>query len=161
MITSDYTTLPTTARVWIYQAKQGFPTAATPLVREKVQRFTEHWISHNRQLRAYGDVWHDRFVVLMVDESKAGASGCSIDSSVRFLKQLQMEYGVDLFDRMVFAYQDGDTVKALNRDDFAAAYRSGAINDQTIVFDTLVKTKGEFDSGFQKPLGKSWHARLL
>lgn len=104
---------------------------------------------------------HNRFILLMVDESQADASGCSIDSSVRFLKQLQAKYGVDLFDRMAFSYKDGEEVHTVSRDKFNELYASGAINDDTLVFDTLVNTKAGFDAGWLKPLSESWHARLV
>lgn len=153
--------LPPSTRVWIYASNQPFKAEDIPLVRTKIQDFAQQWVSHNRQLRSVGDLIHDRFVVLMVDESQAGASGCSIDKSVYFLKSLQAAYGVDLFDRMQFSYLDGDEVKTVNRDFFAQLYQEGKINDETLVFDPLVSTKADFDAAFVKPLAQSWHKRML
>lgn len=156
-----YDSLPDTTRVWIYQANRPFEEKDIPGIREKVQAFAQSWVSHNRQLRALGDVLHRQFIVLMVDESQADASGCSIDKSVYFLKQLQAEYGVDLFDRMAFTYMDGDRVATAPRDEFARLYRQGRINDDTLVFDSLVSTKGDFGRAWLKPLGQSWHKRMV
>jgi len=154
--------LPATTRVWIYQSSRPFTEAETEQVREHIQRFVSQWVSHNRALRAAAEVLHHRFVLLMVDESQADASGCSIDASVHFLKGLQAEFGVDLFDRMRFSYEDANgQVHTLNRDDFAKAYAAGTIRDETIVFDTLVDQKGAFDEQFRKPLKDSWHARMV
>lgn len=153
--------LPPSTRVWVYASNQPFNAEDTPTVRAKIQDFAQQWISHNRQLRSVGDLLHDRFVVLMVDESQADASGCSIDKSVYFLKSLQAAYGVDLFDRMQFSYLDGETVKTVNRDTFAQLYQEGQIKDDTLVFDPLVSTKADFDAAFVKPLGKSWHKRMV
>ena len=154
-------TLSDTTRVWVYQANQPFPAEAAPAIKNALQNFAQQWVSHNRQLKADADLLHNRFVVLMVDESQAGASGCSIDSSVHFLKQLQAEFGVNLFDRMYFSYQDGEDVYTVSRDEFAKLYADGTINDETIVFDTLVESKGAFNAGWLKPLKDSWHARLV
>jgi hypothetical protein len=154
-------TLPDTTRVWIYQSNQPIPDAAVPEVRQKIRSFADSWVSHNRALRSFGDLWHNRFVVLMVDESQAGASGCSIDSSVHFLKSLQAEYGVDLFDRMVFTFQHGDEVISLKREDFARWYEEGKIDDDTPVFDTLVNNKKDLETSWVKPLGSSWHKRMV
>lgn len=159
--TGTYDTLPATTRVWVYQSNQPFRDEDLPTLRQHLQQFTRQWISHNRQLRAYGDVLYNRFVVLMVDESQADASGCSIDKSVYFLKSLQQSYGVDLFDRMCFSYRDSSGVHTVNRDEFARLYAEGVINDQTEVFDPLVATKDDFDRRFVKPLGESWHKRLV
>lgn len=154
--------LPATTRVWIYQSSRPFTESETEQVRQHVQHFVSQWVSHNRALRAAGDVLHNRFVLLMVDESQADASGCSIDASVHFLKGLQAEFGVDLFDRMRFSYEDADgQVHTLTRDAFTKAYATGTIKDDTIVFDTLVEQKGAFDNQFRKPLKDSWHARMV
>lgn len=158
---TNNTTLPNTTRIWIYQSNEPFPDKEIPQIQQKVQDFAQQWISHNRQLRAHGDVLHERFVILMVDESQAGASGCSIDKSVYFLKNLQAEYSVDLFDRMRFSYLEDEAVKTVSREDFAKLYSEGKINDETLVFDTLVNNKGDFDNHFIKPLGKSWHKRMV
>lgn len=157
--TSD--TLPDTTRVWIYQADEPFREDILPELRAEIRQFVQSWISHNRQLRAFGDVYYNRFIVLMVDESQADASGCSIDKSVYFLKSLQQKYGIDLFDRMRFSYQDEKGVHTVNRDVFEERYRSGQIDDNTLVFDTLIDNKGQFDRGFLKPLHQSWHRRMV
>ncbi|MEQ8705409.1 MAG: hypothetical protein RIC19_15885 [Phaeodactylibacter sp.] len=154
-------TLSDTTRLWVYQANKPFPAQAVPEIKTTLQSFVQQWVSHNRQLKAGADVLHNRFVILMVDESQADASGCSIDSSVHFLKQLQAQYGVDLFDRMYFSYQAGDEVHTVSREEFVERYANGEINDKTLVFDTLVESKAAFDKGWLKPLSESWHARLV
>ena len=113
-------------------------------------------------MMADADVLHTRFVVLMVDESQADASGCSIDKSVAFLKGLQAEYGVDLFNRMIFSYQDASgVVNSVDRETFARLYATEQINENTLVFDPLVVTKADLDQGFVKKLGQSWHKRMI
>jgi hypothetical protein len=155
-----YDTLSDTSRVWIYQANRPFEDKDIPALKTKIDDFARSWVSHNRQLRAVGDVLHRRFIVLLVDESQADASGCSIDKSVYFLKQLQGEYGVDLFDRMVFSYLEGEEVVTVPRDIFAQRYQDGQINDETPVFDTLVNNLRDFQQSWVKPLGQSWHRRM-
>jgi hypothetical protein len=154
-------TLPATARVWIYQANQPFREADIPQIKKYVDEFAQSWVSHNRQLTAHGDVLHNRFVVLMVDENTADASGCSIDKSVHFMQQLGQAYGVDLFDRMTFSWMENEEVKSAKSDEFAQLYASGKITDDTLVFDNLVKTKGELDEKWLKPLNESWHKRFV
>ena len=158
---NDYATLPASTRVWIYHSNRPFDDQELPMVKVKLQQFARQWVSHNRQLRAHGDILHNRFVVLMVDESQSGASGCSIDSSVNFLKSLQAEHNVDLFDRMIFSYLDGEQVKSVSRDEFSALYEAGKITDDTPVFDTLVNNKGDFEQQWIKPLSQSWHKRMV
>ena len=154
-------TLHDQSRIWIYQSNQAFSEEDLPIVKAKLQNFARQWVSHSRALKASADIYYKRFIVLTVDETQAGASGCSIDSSVRFLQQLQTEYGVDLFDRMNFSFEKNGAVHTVSRHQFRELFQSGEIDDQTTVFDTLVKTKEEFNSRFKKPLGESWHKRMV
>lgn len=156
-----YDTLPDTTRVWVYQSNRPFTQEEGAEIKSIAQQFAQRWVSHSQQLRAYATLVHDRFLILMVDESGAGASGCSIDSSVAFVKSLQANYAVNFFDRMQFSFQDEAQVKTLSRADFSQWYQSGKINDQTLVFDTLVKNKAELEQNFVKPLKESWHARMV
>lgn len=154
--------LPDSTRLWIYQSNRPLRAEEIEDIRQKLRQFARKWVSHNRALRAWGDVFYERFVVLMVDESQADASGCSIDKSVYFLKDLQATYGIDLFNRMQFSYEDETgQVHTVDRDAFVRAYREGKINDDTLVFDTLIEDKAAFQAAFRKPLRESWHARLV
>lgn len=152
---------PDSTRVWIYLSDRPVPADSQDLLREQLANFAHNWVSHNRQLRAYADLLHERFVVLMVDESQAGASGCSIDKSVAFLKYLEETYRLRLFDRMLFAYRQGDEIRVASRDEFARLYADGQIDDNTLVFDNLVHNKADFDRAWLKPLKDSWHARMV
>ncbi len=158
---NEFQHFPAETRVWIYQSNRPFPVEAVPELKEVVDQFAQNWVSHNRQLRAHGDVLHGQFVLLAVDESQADASGCSIDKSVHFLKQLENELGVDLFDRMTFTWLENEAVKTASSGDFADLFRAGKINGETLVFDNLVKTKGELEENWLKPLNKSWHRRFV
>ncbi len=157
-----HASFPAETRVWIYQADEPFPAEQVAKIRSVLGRFAQQWVSHNQQLRASGDLWHERFVVLMVDESQAGASGCSIDKSVAFLRELGATYNRQLFDRMRFSYRDAQgQVQTVAREEFARLYAEGLIDDQTPVFDTLVDNKGALDLSFEKRLADSWHKRMV
>jgi hypothetical protein len=156
-----YQGLPPSTRVWVYQSNKPFSDDDVPQVKHYIEQFAHSWVSHNQQLKAYGDLLHHRFVVLMVDESQAGASGCSIDKSVAFLKALQAEFAVDLFDRMCFSYLQEGEVYTVPREEFASLYKEGTIHDETLVFDTLVNNKEDFDKKWLKPLKESWHKRMV
>lgn len=155
------TTLPPTSRVWIYQAAAPLEASAAAEIQQHLDNFAQQWVSHNQALRAEAKLLHQQFVVLMVDESQAGASGCSIDKSVHFLQALEGKFGINLFDRMTFTYKDGDNIKTAQREQFAQLYADGVIHDETLVFDNLVNNKGDFDQNWLKPLGKSWHKRMV
>lgn len=149
------------SRVWIYQAKEEINSEKLEALTSDLQQFTRNWTAHSAALKAAAEVKHQRFIILYADESQAGASGCSIDKSVRFLQSIEQTYDLDLFDRMTFTYLKDNKVCAADKDTFADLYAAGAIDNNTPVFDTLVKTKGQMDAEFTKKLGESWHARFV
>jgi hypothetical protein len=52
-------------------------------------------------------------------------------------------------------------VLSLDRDTFAQWYAEGKIDDETLVFDTLVNNKKDLEEHWLKPLKDSWHRRMV
>ncbi len=153
---------PDTARVWVYQANRLLTATEATAIQAAQTEFVQTWASHGRDLTADGALLHHLFIVFVVDEAVAGASGCSIDKSVAFVRGIAEAYKIDFFDRMIFAFRNDDNEVALaRRDSFAAHYQHGLIDDDTVVFDTLVETLGALRNGFEKPLAESWHKRMV
>jgi hypothetical protein len=153
--------LPNNTRVWVYLSNRPFTEKEQVVLNSQLAAFAQHWTAHNLQLQAFSTVFDNQFITLMVDESKAGASGCSIDKSVHFLQSIESQYDVKLFDRWLFAYQHREEMLTADRNEFTRLYRTGILNDETLVFDTMVNVLGDFKTNRWKPLGKSWHKRLI
>src|SRR5690606_2975198 len=97
----------------------------------------------------------------IVDEKLNAASGCSIDTSVGFIRSVEQKYGLKLFDRFAFSYEKDGRIHTVPKVRFAELYRSGEIDESTMVFDNLIRTKNDFLQTWQKPLGKSWLKRFV
>lgn len=162
MASSPLNKLSPESRIWIYGAERALTKSETATVRSRAQAFVSQWVSHQQELRAAADVLHDRFLVLAVDETQAEASGCSIDGSVHFVKELGAEIEVDFFDRMRFSYRDGKgKIHTVGREEFKLLYAQGQLSNDTVVFDPLVKELGELRQIFERPLEDSWHSRMV
>lgn len=156
-----YEELSPDSRVWIYQSNRIFEDQEVSEIDAILADFCSQWAAHGQELKAFGKVYFNIFVVLMVDESQAGASGCSIDSSVGVVRKLMDQYKVDLLDRMIFSYRKADDIELVNRTDFEKLFASGDITNSTIVFNNLVKNKSEFESQWQIALEESWHKQMV
>ena len=153
---------PDESRVWIYQADRPFDEADIQAVNEDIERFCEQWTSHNRALRALGGVMHDLFVVLVVDETRSEASGCSIDKSVAFVKSLEQKYGRRLLDRHTIAYLDKrEQIGLLPLNELRSAVSEGRIGMDTRVFDNLVADRKAYIRQWVVPLEQSWMKRFV
>ena len=149
------------SKVWIYQSNRPFSEEEIETIKSEIHAFTDQWVSHSQQLMAFGMLMHGQFIVLMVDETRSGASGCSIDKSVHFMKYLEQKYNVSLFDRTTFAYFENEEIKLMQQKEMSDLYKSGVINDETMVVNNLVKTRREFEQGWVIPLKNSWHKRMI
>ena len=88
------------SRVWVYASNRALNSTESTFVQDEINGFVKQWATHGKELVAKGAVLFDRFIILAVDEQKVGASGCSIDSSVHFVKALGKELEVNFFDRL-------------------------------------------------------------
>ncbi|HVW15866.1 MAG TPA: hypothetical protein VHB54_18695 [Mucilaginibacter sp.] len=149
------------SRVWVYQSDRELTNQETAEIQNTLDRFAAEWTAHNHQLKAKAEVRYNRFLVLIVDESQAGASGCSIDKSVNFLKRMEQEYGINLFDRFNLAYRDGEKVLSAPRHEFEELLKSGKIGNNTIVFNNLVPTLADLETKWEVPFRESWHPQLF
>lgn len=150
------------SKVWIYQSSRPFTAEEVAMLNTKLKAFAVQWTAHNQQLLASGEVIEDRFIVLMVDETKTYASGCSIDTSVHFIKSIETELKINLFDRTLINYVDvAGSIRTISISELQDKLKDGEINVQTHVFDPLVNTKNDFDLSFKLPLGKTWMTNFI
>lgn len=148
-------------RIWIYQSNLELTAQEIEQSIEKLSGFTEQWKAHGKQLAARAEVRYNRFIILFLDEDVAAATGCSIDKSVRLLKELQSELNIELFDRMLIAYRHGDAIKVASRSVFENLIEKGEVNENTLVFDNTVSNSEELASRWEVPMKESWHAKVF
>jgi len=149
------------SRVWVYQANKKLSDSEVNQIQSDLDGFAAAWTAHNHQLKAKGEVRYNRFIILTVDESQAGASGCSIDKSVRFVQQLEQQYGITLLDRFNLAYREGSEVHSAPRHAFEELLKQGAINSNTVVFNNMVQNLKELQTKWEVPFRDSWHMQLF
>ena len=149
------------SRIWIYLSNRAFNLSEVAAINNRLQQFCIDWTAHGSNLHAKGEVIKNHFILLMVDESKAGASGCSIDKSVHFMQSLEKEFGVELFNRLLFAWMNDGRIVVSQLGDLQKLADDGVLQSDTMVFDTLLTVKKEFDERFEIPLHKSWMMKKL
>lgn len=156
-----FESLPEHARLWIYQANRVLTTAEVSLVEESLKELCANWQAHGNDLHTSYQIVHQQFILLAVDESMAGASGCSIDSSVRFLKSIQNQTGLDFFDRTRVAFLENEKVTTFALAELKDAFVKGRLGSGSITFNNTITTKAQLDHQWKIPAEKSWLAKYL
>ncbi|HWZ04907.1 MAG TPA: hypothetical protein VNX40_14925 [Mucilaginibacter sp.] len=149
------------SRVWVYQADRKLSDREVQQVQNELDSFATGWTAHNNQLKAKGEIKYNRFIILTVDESQAGASGCSIDKSVRFIKDMEQQFNINLLDRFNLAYREGSEVLSAPRHVFEDLIKQGSINTESIVFNNMVQNLKELQTKWEVPFKDSWHIQLF
>ena len=149
------------SRVWIYQSDRELYDDEVKQLHEILNKFATEWTAHNHQLKAKAEIRYNRFLILIVDQNQAGASGCSIDKSVNFIKKLEQEFKISLLDRFNLAYREGEKVLSAPRDEFEELLRSGKINSNTIVYNNMVQNLEQLETKWEVPFKDSWHNQLF
>jgi hypothetical protein len=149
------------SRVWVYQSNRELTADEMNWLNIQLLAFTSDWTAHSHLLKAKFEVRYNRFIILVVDERSYAASGCSIDKSVNFMKQIEQSLKIDLFDRFHIAYKENNTIKSVSRNEFERLISEGVVKADTIVFNNLVATKADLDNKWEIQLKDSWHQQVF
>ncbi len=158
---TEYKNLPNSSRVWIYQSDREFTANEIELISVKAEEFINKWTRHGDDLKGSFTIKYNQFLVLAVDESFNDVSGCSIDSSVRFIQGLENELKLDLMDKLNITFKVNDNINVVKLSDFQKFAKEGKITSATIVFNNMVSTKEDFENNWEIPAKESWHKRFL
>ncbi len=151
------TTLSDSSRVWVYQAESNLSENEVALIKQACEQFIPAWKAHGTNLQADYRILFDRFVCLFVDESGQDATGCSIDSSVHFMQQLEKALGKSLMQRTQVIYFNEDS----ELQELEMNQMSGTVKADTLVFNNLINSLGDMKKGWLVAAKDSWHARML
>lgn len=157
----DFKELPNESRIWIYQSNRPFTEEEVMQLNEEVAQFLKQWTAHGANLNAGFEIKYKRFIIIGLDQSQQGATGCSIDASVHFIQELEKKYKVDLLDKMNVSFKQGEFIAYKPLIDFKKIVKNRSVSPKTIVFNNLVNTKEEYLHEWEIPLEESWHNRFL
>lgn len=154
--------LPDSSRVWVFGSDQTLDEAKAKILMKEVDAFLHQWKAHGAELTVGRDWRYDRFLTVAVDQSTAGASGCSIDGLFRSLKSLEPKLGASLVNSgLIFYTDENGIVQSVKRERFGWLGAQGKVGPGTRVFDPTVTSLVEWRSRFALDLKDSWHAKLL
>jgi hypothetical protein len=157
-----FASLPDDARIWIFAASEPLEERHASELLGAVDAFLEHWKAHGDELTCGREWRDDRFLVIGVDQSTAGASGCSIDGLFRILQQLQSSLGVQLVagGRIFYRGADG-SIQTTDRAGFARLGAAREVDASTPVFDPTLTVAADYRERFEQVARSSWHGALI
>lgn len=144
------------SKVWVYQSSRLLLVSELLEIEDILNDFVAGWLSHGAKVKGSVNIFFGRFIVFMADESNTQVGGCSTDSSVRLIKQLEQKFNTDFFNRQLLSFYKNDKVEQIPLNQFSYAFTNGIINEDTLFFDNTVTNKKDLLENWMSPVKNTW-----
>tara|TARA_B100001250_G_C19492156_1_gene653589 strand:- start:62 stop:526 length:465 start_codon:yes stop_codon:yes gene_type:complete len=144
-----YSNLSPKSRVWIYQSERLIKSQEKKDIYKNLIDFCNNWTSHGNSLQCSFKIY-DWFICIFVD-IQSNPSGCSIDKSVAFMKQISHRFKINFFNRQNIIFKKEEDVKILSLEEFKLI-----IDPDLIIYNNMVTTKEDFELKWQLPVKDTW-----
>lgn len=148
-----------TSRAWVYQCHRAFTISEAIEIEELLLNFTNSWNSHGTPVKGFANVFFGQFIIFMADETATGVSGCSTDSSVRIVKNIEQDYQVELFNRQLLAFAINERIQCVPLSALNYEIDNEMISADTLYFNNTVLTKRDLLTNWIIPVKDSWLAK--
>ena len=163
MLLIPFEELPDRARLWTFAASRRLTDQEAVRLLAATEEFLVGWTAHRVPLATACQWRFSQFLFVAVDEAAAGASGCSIDGLVRFMREVERQLGVRFMDHgSVWFRASGGAIECASREGFERLVDEGAVGPDTVVFDNTIQTTGALRDGrWELPARRAWHGRAF
>ena len=152
---ADFHTLPEESRIWLYAAENALSKDKQNYILNVISEDLKGWNAHKQPLTAGFTILENHFIVVALDESKNGASGCSIDTLQNTIQKIEKELSITLMNRLnVFCEINGEIV-------CIPSFKLGSTaKSDTLFYDLTIFTKSDLNT-YLKPISEGWCAHLV
>lgn len=140
--------LPEHSRVWIYTSNRIFTHIESEEISKELNTFVSSWKAHQKSLNAAGAILLNRCLVFAVDEQTETISGCSIDSSVKFVKSVGQRLGIDFFNRL-------NMLVIINKEPAMVSFHDLEMYKDSYIFNPNVETLKNMRTEWLIPISES------
>ena len=151
----DFNTTDNQSRIWIYAAEQELTNEQENHILKSISDHLQNWEAHKVPLTAGVTILENHFIVIALDETKNGASGCSIDTLQNKIQNLEKELSISLMNRLNIFCRLEDNIKCIPTTKLA-----DNANKETLFYDLTIQKKSEL-SNWLKPVEEGWCASII
>ena len=155
----NFKSLKKNSRVWVFQSLDFIDDLLVEEIKEKISIFLNQWKSHQTDFKSSFEIRYNTFIIA-ADESSL-VSGCSIDSLINFIKDLENSFELQLLDKLHVKYIENGKIITKHLNQFKIYCQSLGKNHNLVVFNNLVKDINELENNWQVDIKNSWHKRYV
>lgn len=149
--------MPDHSRVWVYQANRPFTASETRAIQDYLAHALTQWAAHGAGLNASFEIRFQQVIVIAVDETVNAASGCSIDASTRWFKEMGANLGIDFFDRST-AVVEGNQLTLIP---LTALKNNPMLTPTTQIITLQTESLGAYRAGWLQTANTTWLQRYF
>lgn len=152
---------PDNSRVWVYQSSRAFSGKEALEIEMLLKDFTKEWNSHGSPVKGFANLFFGRFIIFIADETHVKVGGCSTDTFVRFIKNIEEDYTTSLFDRLMLAFIVKEKIHLLPLSVVNYSLENDSITPETLYFNNTILTKKDLLNNWIIPVKDSWLAARI
>ena len=146
----DFNTTSDQSRIWIYAAEQKLTQDQENHILKSISDHLQNWEAHKVPLAAGVTILENHFIIIALNETKNGASGCSIDTLQNKIQNLEKELSISLMNRLNIFCRIDDEIQCV------PSFKLGGIaTNSTLFYDLTIQNKSELHS-YLKPISEGW-----
>jgi hypothetical protein len=149
------------SRVWIYQSNRCFTLSEALQAEELLEAFVRSWKSHGASVKGFAQLFFGQFIIIIADETNITIGGCSTDSSVRVIKEIETRFKTTLLDRQQLAFVINEKIEILPYKQVPYALEHGFINGDTLYFNNTIQQLNDLQEHWIVPVQNSWLGNKL
>ena len=143
------------SRIWIYASETELTNNQYDYILEKLSNHLRNWEAHKVPLIAGVTILENHFIIVALDDSKNGASGCSIDTLQNKIQEIEKELSISLLNRLnIFCKIEG-VIKCIPINKLA-----DNANKKTLFYDITIQKKSKL-SNWLKTIEEGWCTSLI
>jgi hypothetical protein len=147
--------IPKNHKLWFYGFTKDLDNNDLRNIEARLNQFTQEWESHGQKVNAKSLLVGGHLMILAVNNDFIEASGCSIDSSVALIRDINKEYQLDLFDRLKLGIVEGEKIKYLSKEQVSLSVESGSLDVNKMCVNETINNSDHL-SQFIVPVSQSW-----
>jgi hypothetical protein len=149
----DFAQLPDNARVWVYLSEKAVSTDQQNQIGSFLRTAMKTWAAHGEPLTGGFEFSGNHFLILGVDQAAHLPSGCSIDASMRWIKEINQTFGLDFLFRSIAIQNDSD-ISFAPIFGIKKSVSTGIIRADSLIYDQQIQILSEYKTAFLKPAYK-------
>ena len=147
-------------RAWTYIISRDLNTLELDQLLRQGQQFVKSWTAHEVQLHGSFEIFKKKIIIVKVNESIHEASGCSIDKLSKFIKNIEVEFNIELLNRLLVAIKNGEGIDIVHSSKIKELLQNGKLNQDSIIYNTAIANQEELIS-WEQSLKKTWLNKYL